>query len=195
MKSKMFLMIIVISIILIGVGTYYIAALNNDIITTKTQNDNDDKQPKTNITGNINTELILQLTDEDFVIENNNNFIELGGKYKSLKTNDNITNKRLANESFSYNVYVFENFKLMTNQSGQGNSIIMSINLTSSELQTSRGIKVGDEISLVLKKYGNADEHNVTEIRESYTYYYNESLLTFYTDNNGKVSFIRFESI
>lgn len=196
MKIKLFFISILITIFLLSIGVYFTASFNTGTVNPKIQNDKSvsiDSEAK--ITDSINIKSVLPLTNEDFVIKDKNNYIELGGKYGDLKTNEKITKTIPANEKFVYDIYVFENFKIITESGGKANCIIESIDLTTPTIQTSRGIRIGDNISEVIEKYGNADHSNITDTPGYYVHRYNSNLLTFFVDKIGKVIGIRFELI
>lgn len=53
---------------------------------------------------------ILPISDDDFIIKDDNNYIELRGKYEDMITNDKIIKTKLADEVHAYDVYIYENF-------------------------------------------------------------------------------------
>jgi hypothetical protein len=176
------------------ISAYCFNWFNKDTINTVQPKDNQiDIESQTTIMDNSNADLISPLTNKDFIIIDDDTYIELGGKYNDLETRDNIINMRLANENFAYDVYVYDSFKITTKQGGQDGSIILSINLTTSRYQTSRGIRVGDNLSEAEEKYGNPDDSGITEIRGHHRYYYDDRILTFYTNDNKIITVISYE--
>lgn len=198
MKIKLFFISILITIVLIGVGVYLILSFNKGTADPEVQNDkleSTDSKAKINDSSNIKS--VNPLTNEDFVIKNNNTYIELGGKYGDLKTNEKIINTVPANEKHIYDIYEFDNFKILTQPGDGATSIIASIDLTTPTIQTSRGISVGDTTSEVIEKYGNTDDDSTTDsiAPDQYVYRYNGQYLTFFIDKNGKVVLVRFELV
>lgn len=183
-----------ITILLLGIGVYFTVSFNNP----KVQNDKSEIiDSKIKINDSTNIKSVSPLTNEDFVIKDKNNYIELGGKYGDLKTNEKISETVPANEKHIYDIYVFGNFKIVTEAGGGANSRIESIDLTTPIIQTSRGIRVGDTISDVVEKYGNADDSIIADsiAPGQYLYSYNGNTLTFFVDKMGNVVGIRFESV
>lgn len=180
MKFKLFL-IGRISVILFFVGVGICFLFNKGDANPKLENDE--------------LESIATLANEDFVIKDNYNNIELGGKYGDLKTNDKIIEIVPANENHIYDIYVFENFKIISQPGGDADSIIGSIDLTTLIIQTPRGISVGDNIQDVVEKYGKPDESSKADsiAPGQYVYQYDGKYITFFVDETGKVVLIRFE--
>lgn len=194
MKNKLFVISILITIFIFGIGVYFTVSFNRGT-NPKIQNDKSESiDSKTKITGNTNIKSVSPLTNEDFIIKDKNNYIELGGKYGDLKTNEKITETIPCNEKHLYYIYVFENFKIRTGACG---GYIGSIDLETPIIQTSRGIIIGDTISEVIKKYGKADDSNIADsiAPGQYVYRYNGNFLTFFVDKIGNVIGIRFESV
>lgn len=191
MKDMEYFVSAIIAIFLLGIGVYFIISFNSGTINRNIQNDKSESIDfKTNSTDNKNIKSVLPLTNEDFVIKDKNNYIELGGKFKYLKTNEKITKTRTTNENFAYDIYVFENLKIMI-----GVDTIGSIDLTTPILQTSRGIRIGDSISKVFEKYGNTNDYDTTNIPICYSYFYNSNSISFFVDKNDKVMIIIFEGV
>jgi len=113
------------------------------------------------------------LTDEDFVVEDDNTFIELGGKYVDIKTNEKVIDSREPTANHAYGLVRYENFLITT-----GVDDIGSIHLTTSILKTNRGISVGDSISDVFEKYGTVEIYTFSNYR-SLNYNNNGKLLKF----------------
>lgn len=198
MKIKISIISILITILLIGVGVYFISSINKVSVNSKEQNDkSENTDPKARINDNLNAKAVSPLTHEDFVIKDTNNYIELGGQYNDLKTNEKIIKNVPANEKYIYDIYEFDNFKILTQPGEDANSIIASIDLTSPIIHTLRGIGVGDTISEVIEKYGKQDSTiNVDSVAPGQNVYiYNGEQLTFFVDKNEKVVLIRFEII
>lgn len=149
----------------------------------------------TNINEKDNTKSnsVLPLTNSDFVIIDDKNYIELNGKYKVLKTDKKIKETIQPDENHAYYIYVYEDFKIYSD----GNEIT-SIDLTTPVFQTSRGIRLGDEILKVIEKYGNTYMEK-TQYDEEYDipgqciYYYDGKVITFFFDKNNKIIGIRLE--
>ncbi len=139
-----------------------------------------------------NSKSVYPLTSEDFVIKDKNNYVKLGGKYGDLKTNEKVTKTVSANEMNAYDIYVFENFKILV-----GVGTIGSIDLTTPVLQTSRGIRIGDTITEVIEKYGDADNSKIVDsiAPGQYVFRHNGEFATFFVDEIGKVVGIRFELV
>lgn len=199
MKLKLFfLSSILIIIFLIGVGVYYITSINRAPVNPKAQNDSfKSTDSKARINDSSNIKSVSPLTNEDFVIKDTNNYVELGGKYGDLKTNEKIIKTVPANEQHIYDIYEFDNFKILTQPGGGASSTIGSIDLTTPVIQTSRGITVGDNISEVVEKYGNPDDASKADsiAPGQYVYRYNGEVMTFFVDKNDKVVLIRFEIV
>lgn len=197
MKFKLlFISNILITIFIFGVSVYFIVGFNRGTADPKVQNDKvEGIDSKANINNSTNIKSVFPLTNSDFVIKDKNNFIKLGGKYGDLKTNEKITKTVPADENRIYDVYEFENFKLLTQPGGGSNSIIGSIDLTTPIIKTSRGISVGDTISEVVAKYGNPDDSSIADsiAPGQYMYQYNSKFITFFVNKTGKVVLIRFE--
>lgn len=199
MKIKLSFISILITIFILGIGVYFTVSFNRGTTNPKIQNEKSETiVSKTKTTDNTNIKSNFPLSNEDFVIKDNNNYIELGGKYEDLKTNEKITENLPPNEMKSYYIYVFENFKILTD-----GGIVGQIDLTAPILQTSRGIRIGDTISKVFEKYGE-DAHitkydeDLTKLTNNtgfYTYTYNGKSLEFYVDKSGEITDIRFEII
>lgn len=198
MKIKLFFISILITIFLIGGAVYFKVSINKETADPQVQNDKlESIDSKANTDDGTKIESVFPLTNEDFVIKDKNNYIELGGNYEDLKTDEKIIKTFLADENNIYDVYEFENFKLLTQPGGSSSSIIGSIDLTTSAIQTSRGISVGDTISEVVEKYGNPDDSSIADsiAPGQYMYQYNSEFLTFFVDKTGIVVLIRFEIV
>lgn len=185
------LVISVAIIIVIGFSGYFILSykdISKDEISQICTNN-------TNINYEENSKLntILPLTNNDFVIMDDNNNIELNGKYEDLLTDKKIKKIITPNENHVYYIYVYEDFNILS-----GGDEIGSIDLTTPVFQTSRGIKLGDTISSVIEKYGNAnmskeeyDEKH--DIPGCYMYSYHGKFISFFFDKNSKIVRIRLE--
>jgi hypothetical protein len=178
-------------IIVMGFGGYFILG-QRDIAKDEISQINAENK---NLSDNEDTKSssVLPLSNSDFVIMDDNNYIELNGKYEELITDNKITETIEPNEIHTYYIYVYENFKILSD----GNEIAW-IDLTTPVFQTSRGIKLGDAISKVIKKYGNTnmdktqyDEEN--DIPGQYMYSYDGKFITFFFDKNNKIVGIRLE--
>jgi hypothetical protein len=184
-KNKFFLIVIMLSIITV----YFI----NTQPFGKEESEQVQKQEnmvlQPNTTDSTSEKSHITLSDEDFIVNNDNTFIELGSKYKNLKTDEKIINTHYADENHVYNVFIFENFTITTEPWDEG--IIDNINLRTPILKTSRGASIGDPISDVFKKYGLVDGDS----SEFYMYHYNGKILKFYVDEKGKVTNIQFELV
>ena len=139
-------------------------------------------------TDNTSIDTPATLSDKDFIIKNNDTFIELNGNYENLISNEEIVQVSYLDENHVYDTYVYENFIISVSPPG---NVIFHINLLTSELETSRGISIGDSISDVCDKYGVPD----SMASEYYLYTYEHDLLFFYIDEYGKVTKIKFEMI
>ncbi|MDP4183122.1 MAG: hypothetical protein Q8942_18790 [Bacillota bacterium] len=185
-------------IIIILIGVYFFASIDRGTINNTIQNSKiKSNDSKTKIADITKIKAVSPITNEDFVIKDKNNDIELGGKYGDLKTNEKITKTVPDNEIHAYFIYIFENFKILTQPCGDTSSIIGSITLTTPIIQTSRGIRIGDTKTEVAKKYGNPDDTSTADsiTPGQYVYRYNGKFLTFIVDKIGKVVGIRFESV
>ena len=109
-----------------------------------------------------------------------------------METNEKITKTVSANELRAYDIYVFENFKILI-----GVDTVGSIDLTTRFFQTSRGIRIGDTISKVVEKYGNADDSKTADsiAPGQYVYRHDGEIITFFVDKTGKLVGIRFELV
>jgi hypothetical protein len=196
MKIKTLVISLVI-IIVIGFSGYFILSHRDITKNMMTQIYN----TQTNISDKENTKSnsVLPLTNSDYVIMDDKNYIELNGKYEEIKTDNKITETITPNENHAYYAYVYEDFKILS-----GGDIIAAIDLTTSVFQTSRGVKLGDEISEVVEKYGKsymdkAEYDEEYEIPGYYEYYYYDSkntiskYITFFFDKNNKIIGIRLE--
>lgn len=141
------------------------------------------------VTDAISKKPIAPLSDEDFIIKNDDNFVELGNTFKNLKTDEKNADIQYANEKHAYDIYAFKNFTISTQPLDEG--IIFSIYLTTPILKTFRNISIGDTISDVFEKYGLVDEVP----SGLYMYRYNDKILTFYADESGKVTGIHFQFV
>lgn len=203
MKFKLlFISRVLITTFLIGISTYayFIGGFNRRTVSPKVKVQNYKYEIidyQVNINGGSNIKSIFSLTNEDFVIEDKNNYIELGRIYGDLKTNEKITKTVPADENSIYDVYEFENFTILTQPGGGSSSIIGSINILTPIIQTSRGISVGDTISEVIEKYGNPDVSSIADSISpgQYMYQYNGGCMTYFVDKNEKVVLIRFEIV
>ncbi|TYQ16371.1 UNVERIFIED_CONTAM: hypothetical protein Cloal_2904 [Acetivibrio alkalicellulosi] len=196
MKIKLFFISMLIDIFLIGIGIYSIMSFGRVTISHNIQNDiTENIDSKTENTDTINIKSNFLLDNEDFVIKYKNNHIELGGKYGDLKTNEKITKAIPANEKSVYDIYMFENFKIITQPDGKANGYILSIDLTTPIIQTPRGIRIGDTISNVLEKYGDSDDCTITDTSKYYVYRYRGNVLTFFVNEKEEVIGIRFEIV
>lgn len=68
---------------------------------------------------------------------------------------------------------------------------IWSIGLLTSDFETSRGVKIGDSISKVFEKYGMIDSDD----SDCYFYRQDGRSLTFYVDENKKITEILLEEV
>ncbi len=199
MKNKLSFISILLALFLLGIGVYSVVGFSSGTIIPKKQNDklkieSIDSNPK--ITENINKESVfVPLTSEDFIIKDENNYIELGGKNGNIKTNEKITEFFPANEHHIYQTYVFENFRITTTPEGETDSTIFCINLDTPVLCTSKGIKIGDDESEVLEKYGSVKHHDISDETRLYRYYFEDKILTIFVDQKGEVTGIRYEII
>ncbi len=186
MKMKILLMTIMLSIII---------TICLDIYTSFNEKEGEQTQKHENIVIPFNTsdnttkKFTAPLSDEDFIVKNDSTFIELGGKYTDMKTDEEIVSIHDADEKQAYKVVTFENFIIATVPVNEG--AIMYINLTTSVLKTHRGISIGDTMSDVFNEYGLVD----TILPESYKYHYNGKILTFYIDEYDKVTRIQLELV
>lgn len=186
-----------LTIFLISISVYFIVGLNRGTSRPKVKNDKYTcTDPKTNIEDK-DSESVVSLTNDDFVIKDKNNNIELGGIYRDLQTNEKITKTVTANENCIYDVYEYENFKIFTQPDESSSSIIWSIDITTSVIKTSRSISVGDNISEVVKKYGDPDDSDMADSNETgqYIYQYNSEIITFFVDKTGEIVLIRYEIV
>jgi hypothetical protein len=196
-KNKFFYISILIAILLLAAGFSFKVSLNKGTVSPQVHNQNIKSiDSKTNMKDSTNIKSDLSLTDDDFVINEKNHHFELAGQFSDLKTNEKIIKTVPANESHIYDVYQFKNFKLITQPSGRSGSII-GIDLTTSIIQTSRGIRVGDGISDVIEKYGDPDDHSLADsiAPGQYIYQYNGKFLTFFINKAKKVVLIGFELV
>ena len=129
------------------------------------------------------------LSDEDFVIKNDDTFIELNGIYENLITCDDIVNVSYLDEKRVYDTYIYNNFTVSVSPAPY--NTIFFINLVTSELETSRRVKVGDTMSDVIQKYGLTDEISLDFL----AYHYKSKILTFFFNQNGNITNIGFEMI
>lgn len=173
--------LIVISILCIG--TFFTCNIMEKAAKSKIHND---------ISKGLETnkDTINPLTDKDFVIKDKNNYIELGGKYDDLETNEKITSSEGPDEHNAYYFYELENFKITSD----GNTIDW-IDLKTPILKTSRGIKIGDSISTVFKKYGKEKYTEISKTTGYYMYHYHGKLITFYVNKSRKVNGIQIELV
>jgi len=181
-KTKSVLIVIVLLVVLTGCANAFIEnsekiEQNQTIVNTTLHSD---------ATDNIEKNTPIALSDEDFTVKNKNTFIELNGNYENLITNEEIVNARYLDEKRAYDTYVYENF--IVSVSPTPYNTVFFINLVSPEFKTYRGISVGDSISDVFEKYGLVDGN-------SYVYFYDYKILTFYVDKDGNVTNITFEMI
>jgi len=128
------------------------------------------------------------LSDKDFQIKGQGIFIELEDAYENIVINEKAVSISDVDEDHAYYTYVYENFILSVSPI---NGTIFCINLVTSEFETDRGIRVGDHISDVFKKYGLVDEN----LLQCYAYYYNHKMLIFYVDKDERVVDIKLEMI
>lgn len=197
MKIKIFVISILISIFLIVSSVHFNISFNKGTAGPQVQNGRFESiDSKANTVDGTKIKSEFPLTNEDFVIKDKNNYIELRGEYGDLNTKEKITKTVPADENHIYDVYEFENFKLITEPAGDSSSII-EIDLTTPVIQTSRGISVGDTISEVVEKYGNPDDSSIDDsiAPGQYMYQYNSDFLTFFVDKTGIVTLIRFEIV
>lgn len=170
-KSKVILIIIFI----LCIGIYFTDSSNKETIKHKTQNL---KIETVNAKKILDNESGFSLYDRDFIIKDKNNCIELGGKYKELETNEKIKEKINPDEDAPFYYYEYENFSITTD----GESID-SIELTTPILETSKGIRIGDQISKVFKKYGKVKYEKVSSTTGYYMYLVKGKAITFYVDS------------
>lgn len=197
MKSKLFVTSCVsVIILIIGIVVYLIFSFNKGTASTVVKN-NASESTNSKVEVNVRSKIksISPLTYEDFVIKDKRNYIELGGKYGDLKTNEKIVKTVPGNEKHIYDIYEFDNFKVLTQIGGGASSIIWSVDLTTPIIQTSRGISVGDTVSEVIEKYGKPESASTADSVAPGQYVYRDKgeYLTFFIDKNGKVVLIRFE--
>lgn len=192
MKNTLFLISILIIIVLIGTGLYFAVSYYSGTNSPKDQNDKfESMDSKGKINDNTNTKSIPPLTNEDFVIKNKYNYIELGGEYEDLKTNEKVIMTVPANETHSYHIKEYDSFKIIIG------SIIGTIDLKTNTIQTSRDISVGHTISEVIKKYGTPDIINTSDsnLPGQYVFRHEGKVMTFFIDKKEKVVLIRFELV
>jgi hypothetical protein len=186
MQWKEFIMVkskLIIITILLCIGAYFIIDIGREVTKPEIQNGISEVT-------DTQTNIINPLTDEDFVIKDKDNYIELGGKYEDLKTNEKITDTYEPNENRAYYSYFCENFTITTD----GNSI-SCIDLETNILKTSREIRVGDSITKIFKIYGKSKYYKISGENGYYDYHMVGKIITFYVDKTKKVTRIRMELV
>lgn len=138
------------------------------------------------IANNTSENIPASLTDDDFIVKNENTYINLGGKYEDFRTNEKIINSSSADENHAYDIHFYKNFSLNISPA---NSVIWSIILLTQEYKTFREISVGDSISDVVAVYGVASENWAM----CYIYRYDNKTLAFYYDEVEVISRITFD--
>ena len=179
-----------------GFCVYFAFVMNPAPITSKVYNDSNEitNSPEKNKEISKN-ESVSPLSSEDFIINDTSNYIELGSKYVDLITNEKVIKTVPANEKHIYDIYEFENFKIIIQPDGGDGNTIISIDLITSFIQTSRGISVGDKISEVVEKYGIPYDSSEADLIApgQYNYQFNGKFITFFVNEYGEVVLIRFE--
>lgn len=139
----------------------------------------------------INAQSPASLVDDDFTVKYDSNYIKLNEPYENIETNEKLINFRPVTENHVYEVYEYENFIVSVSPNSDNGSKILSINLTSNKIETSREIKVGDSISSVFEKYGEPDRRYSAE----FNYHHEGKFITFYFNDYEKIIGIKFELI
>lgn len=189
MKIKPIICLVIIIVIGLGVNFKFSHKNNSNDEMAQINTDNTNINEKENTKSNS----VLPLTNSDFVIMNDKNYIELDGKYKDFKTDKKVKETKQPDENHAYYIYVYEDFKIHSD-----GDEIASIDLKTSVFQTSRGIKLGDTILKVIEKYGNTYMEK-TQCDEEYDipgqliYSYDGKFITFFFDKNNKIVGIRLE--
>jgi hypothetical protein len=154
----------------------------------------DAELPQQNPIAEESESLPAPLSGEDFIVRSDNTIIELDMDYKELRTDEIITYARYADERYAYDTVIYENFML-----SNGLKVFMFA-LTTDVYETSRGIKVGDNILHAIEKYGMGRIDKKTDYQfERYRYsnnakdWYNRKAIEFYVDDNKKIIRIQFE--
>lgn len=125
------------------------------------------------------------LTDEDFVIKNEDTYVKLRGKFDEMKVGDKLVSHRPVSEKRAYEVYYYENLTISVGID------VFSIVLITSKFETARGIKVGDSMDKVFEKYGVTEKDDEYE---DYTYYGPDRYkLIFEVDKNDIITRIKLE--
>lgn len=125
------------------------------------------------------------LTNEDFIIENKESYIQLNGKVDEMRIGDKLVSHSPLSEKRAYEVYYYENINISVGLD------IFSIVLVTSKFETARGIKVGDSIDKVFENYGVTKKDDECEC---YTYCgpYSQKII-FEVDKNDIITRIELE--
>lgn len=195
MIKKIILLSLIIILISAGIG--YLINNKETVNPNGTYNKLVNADSKANNNDGSNVKSDLSLTNEDFIIKDNNNYIELEGRFENLVTNDKNIEIIPAHENHIYETYVYDNFKILIQPGGDNSNIILSIDLTTPVLKTSRGISVGATLSKVVEEYGYPDNYSNTDsiTSDQYYYQYDGKVITFFIDEEDKVVLIRYEIV
>lgn len=128
------------------------------------------------------------LSDQDFVIADEDTNIELNDKYEYLVTIETLIDKKNVDEKRVYCTYVYANFIVSVSPI---NDSIFYINLLTPQYKTARGIAIGDSIEDVEEKYGSS----VIKSENSISYNHNAKFITFWFDGDNEVTRIVLEML
>ena len=129
----------------------------------------------------------VSLNDEDFIIKDENNDNKLGDKCENLVTTEKMITMQGETENRAYESYVYENFVV------SGGPNIFRIQITSPMIETSKGIRIGDDIEKVIERYGEADFYESNDATGYCMYGHEAKFVLFYFDSSKKVTSISIE--
>lgn len=137
------------------------------------------------------------LTDKDFVIKNKDTFIKLDEPFDEMEIGEEVISYRNVTENHPYEIYSYNNFVLTVGwDMVKKKDTIWTITLLTPCLETNRGVKIGDSISVVFEKYGKPNyESTLEEYRKIYYYSKEYKILIFETDENEKIAKIKFDGV
>jgi hypothetical protein len=134
--------------------------------------------------------VIDDLSEEDFMLENEDFSFCLGMKYEDFALFDIDELEPYRDKTYYFIVH--EDYKIKV---AMGDKSIFFLDLITSKYETTRGISVGDSLSDMLESYGHDYSQSEAFDKEFYTYYYDGKNLTFVVDENQTIISVTFDSL
>lgn len=172
---------IILSIIMIGMITVFCGCGHvNENVSDEFEN----------ITISQEENVVNDLSEEDFMLENGDFSFCLGMEYEDFALFDIDELEPYRDKTYYFIVH--EDYKIKI---AMGDNSIFFLDLITSKYETTRGISVGDSLSDILENYGYDYSQSDAFDKEVYSYYYEGKILTFVVDENQTIISITFDSL